>query len=709
MSVNTDKGKLGEYISIRPDSSESSAITATSELAPVSASVSAPVSALARELAPAPELASELELKTKLLTFFKKTYMLNLSSLDLEEKEHNKEKAHNNFTSKTKHNGNNPNGNKIHSNHKSSNHKSTKKSNKPSKYKEYIDLIKTIYKISDIDENILFNKLYTQITDYQKKSQELQKSSFDNPLYYIDMHGGFNFEKKFIQVPDNIVIVFLTPVNRFGHTCELVDRQTIYKTFKNRDSKNKILNNILCIDKIYNPKLLNNQNNRHIYNKFHFFEKSIVLLPGQYYCDLNLSFSKSIENKEKDMDISYFSNNRQSSIILEDVLIYNNTLSSIINTNIVPKQDKLAYIFVDCCRNIDSNVKNNATNINALYGKQIYIYENFMLYFNTIMSKCNSIYKSNDNLPKQIYAQYKLFILHNDINMNNFEDVKEQIILKIKDNLTANKEHLQSYIKSLLAYKFDLTDILYAEINTQLLINALEIMYDKSETEDKYKIKILQKTCINFIKFVVNKYFNNIKSTTSYGEALKYIIQFDKKIDSLDKFSDLNSDLNSEIKTASYIQIILEIKTILNELLTLNFPKKVNNIKTTIENNINTTIQNIKTIITNIYEPYLDYFNKLSNKILNIRTPSSIINIYITPFKLINSLIRHVYDTEIIDLNIYLNIRASMVWQSIERFVMTKEHLIQTKQKGNKTLGRRGRFVLANELYKYYMTTLANN
>jgi len=109
------------------------------------------------------------------------------------------------------------------------------------------------------------------------------------------MHGSFNFTNKFIQIPNNIVIVFLTPVNRFGHTCLYVDRQKIYTTFKDAQQKKNILNNILCIDKIHDSKQLNNRdkNNTKLHNYFNYFEKSIVLLPGQSYCDLDLCFSKS--------------------------------------------------------------------------------------------------------------------------------------------------------------------------------------------------------------------------------------------------------------------------------------------------------------------------------------------------------------------------------------------------------------------------------
>jgi hypothetical protein len=149
-------------------------------------------------------------------------------------------------------------------------------------------LSKHIITSKHISDDTLFNTLYLQIKDYKQKSQDSQKFKIDNDLYYINMHGKFNYNNGFIKIPENIVLVFLTPVNRFGVFCSYENRNNIYDIFNDKIQKNNILNNIFCIDKINDtPK----QNNANFLSDFSFFENSIVLLPGQYYFDLNISYT----------------------------------------------------------------------------------------------------------------------------------------------------------------------------------------------------------------------------------------------------------------------------------------------------------------------------------------------------------------------------------------------------------------------------------
>ena len=602
---------------------------------------------------------------SQLLNFFENTYKKNLSSLDLEDKTHN---------------------NSIHI--PKSNITSIKRTikQKPVKFDEYINLIKSIYNLTTKGNDELFATLYKQITDYTYKKS--LKDSYDNDLFYIDMHGGFNFTNKFIQIPNNIVIVFLTPVNRFGHTCSYVDRQKIYTTFKDTQQRKNILNNILCIDKIHDSKQLNNRfgNNTKIYNYFNYFEKSIVLLPGQYYGDLNLSFSKSKENTGKNMNISYFSKSEQSSIIPEDILEYNKTLSSIIiELQQRVQEQNLTYVFVNCCRNIDYSIQNNKNNLNALYGKEIYIYENFMLYFNTLMSNCRDVYYS-EKLPKIMYSKnfskddiVKLYT--NITTISQYNTYKKLLIKQIKLYLTSKIDIINSYIIELLSTEINLLDttninIPNKAIQTQL-INVLEIQYNN---HTRLPVYLVDSSCINFIKYFVMKNLANIKDDNNYIIALKNINEIDTQL----------ANLYDERSNTEQMQIINYLISKISNLLLLKFGN--DKIQTEINRIYTELLQNINEYLT---QSPLKKFNINNNSSFAIKY-----SISTELLKLINNIILICYGSLIDNLKYYLNDIMDEFWESIKDTKIEKEKtpLELIKEQGNKTLGSNGRKTLRNTL-----------
>ena len=589
------------------------------------------LSAHARSLTSSPEA---------LLTLFIKTYKQNLSHLY----------AVTDYPLPNSNNSNN-NNNAI---------KTKKNNNNKKKYDEYIEILKKIYKI--IDEEELYRILYKQITDYQESIERQKKQPYiDNTIFYVDMHGEFDFVKKekFI-VPLNIVLILLTPVNRFGLTCNITDNKNIHDIFtipklnpnatpeeiqeskRQHACRQNILQNILCIDKIANTS---NLNNRKIFNFFAFLDKALVLLPGQQYYNLNLRFTAT--DNGKNMGIFQF--NKDGDINILGGNFYNATLKIFID-HIPPDPDDptiFQYIFVNCCRNIDESVKhtknNNTITQNTEYGKEIYIYENFMLYFNTIMSSCNAIFRSNTCLPKLQYLKHNVEILFNDINEKFiFVYLKQQIMDVFKQYLKVNKKIIKLDIK--------LTDEEYNILNESIDINF-----------DTIKRKII--------------------------------------IDDL-PFVKLNKIL---------YELLNKINLILNLIINKTLKKKDASIqlRTQIDK-----LPNLLSIITNddqkqIYQIIFDSITQLINAfaIQNANNNNNNIDKHKQNIAHISNLL----DRLLIKLKTYLDLETRLNFYLVESckdkmFKTMPENVKETKKHGNHRLGNPGRDYLQNALYKHYFS-----
>uniref|UniRef100_A0A6C0HMN7 Uncharacterized protein n=1 Tax=viral metagenome TaxID=1070528 RepID=A0A6C0HMN7_9ZZZZ len=461
--------------------------------------------------------------------------------------------------------------------------------NAPSKYGEYIALIKKIFATKNESNNIpppllpqplltdneLFKKLYSQIIDYKTKSQTQQDTQINNDLFYINMHGGFNLKSGFKQIPPNIVVVFLTPVNRYGFACSKENTKATHDTFNNPVLKKKFLNNILCIDKINdNPK----QNNRTVRSKFAFFENALVLLPGQYYCDLNLSFTE--KDEKYSVEITHYGS-PQKQIIPPDTLKYNNTLSNIIKNNI--PQDKLTYVIVDCCRNLD-HLKQNGTDI--------YIYENFMLYFNTIMSKCNAEAIKSTNLPVKEFSKFSIIAVRSSDEFVVLQETIEKsfvlylnTIIKIVTTYIILKINTTDLQANLPENNFEANEF----IKLNLLTN-IKLIYD--DTDKNQNIKIDKQIIYDFIIKLYNiKQIEN----DNYDRAFNYITELNTMGTNIQKITERKGE-GQTVNTKEVIEEVkvnlVSIKEKISLLLALTYPDTDTETLKKIKNSISLKVAN---------------------------------------------------------------------------------------------------------------------
>jgi hypothetical protein len=251
--------------------------------------------------------------------------------------------------------------------------------------KKYEELFKVL-----ISNHIKFMQLSASISDVNKN------------ITFIDMHGSFEYDSGFQTVPDNVVLIFLTPVNRFVLSACSSDNYEyvtdLISIFKDTETRQNIFKYISCLDK----KNIKNNKDSVSFIKFA-MQEAIVLFPNQKYFDLKLTKSSIDTNK----NIYNFNGNTvvqiESELESNPIEQISIILSEYLNTKYrTPKyKEKLNYVFIKCCRSIDydigvlSSINNNNTKklVNKIIddGNQIYTYEIFMYYFNTIINNCELV------------------------------------------------------------------------------------------------------------------------------------------------------------------------------------------------------------------------------------------------------------------------------------------------------------------------------
>jgi hypothetical protein len=129
-------------------------------------------------------------------------------------------------------------------------------SNLESKFNESINTINSIYGLPTNKK--LFDKLSEILENY--KQIEKHSNKVQN-LTYLSCHG--NFTKPFVtfQVPENVIIILLTPINRSSIICKKIDHHSMISKLRDNDFRIDLQKNIMCIDKInesYSKNELNN-------------------------------------------------------------------------------------------------------------------------------------------------------------------------------------------------------------------------------------------------------------------------------------------------------------------------------------------------------------------------------------------------------------------------------------------------------------------
>ena len=639
--------------------------------------------------------------------FFLETYIKNLSNLEKQKqqqqnnagisntsssitrkqgsKKGNKKSSKSNMNGKnTKHHNNDASN--YASNTASDNESNTVSSIISKKFEKYITMIMEIYNKPEtpiLDFKSLFSHLNSQLNDYKQIVSDPVKINEDIDIYYTHTHGDFNFESGFKKIPENMVLVFLTPVNRYGFTCVKTDYQKTIKSLMDVSIKQYLKSQILCTDKIYNEKVTNN---RDIKNYFNFFENALVLLPGQYYYDLKLSFSESDSNKS--MNIFYFGHNSpeeqpEYKELISDT-IFNSKLSSFIEKNENStvsidnsNPDKLKYIIVDCCRNIDASIlsEKNVNNSKLIKGESIYIYENFMLYFNTIMYKCFIPYSIN-SFSKKHFGKYG-YKYWTDFRIKSFTQ-------NFNSYVGSNKAKIMDEIQKRL------TPITQDKLDPKIYINIM--MYIKNFKFDNISddVKIdMSKLLKLFTKYFS---FSLIIENNEINYILKQIHEIDNEIFKMKRNYMLHSKILIQDKDGINIDLLNSIK---------NKMQKFCEFFISIRNNT-------KDYIVEYYKPFLDYISKLL--VFNESLAKSTFSFNTDTYTYESSPL-YTYDSsslimKILTENNYKSIFDELLsyFQSLIDTVKTNFNIIipkklqNKKNSGNKSLGHKGRIYLRKTL-----------
>jgi hypothetical protein len=400
-----------------------------------------------------------------------------------------------------------------------------------SKYNDYIRIISEIYGTTPEE---LFRKLYETTINYRDLLPEKNENAQD--FYYVNTHGGFKAEMTPKLIPEKTVLIFLTPVNRYGICGTLEDLLKIKEIFKNKDYRLLIQQNLPCLDK-FNDDANNKLNTRDLYNYHKMFKNAIILYPGQYYYDLVLGFTKENDNG-KNLNISYFTGDSETQDLIKIEKDKNNKLNTDYEdylSNIVNKQfdekyinfekhkshSGIRYIIVNCCRNIDASYMHNQY-FDKKFGKSLYIYENFMFYYNVIMANCYYSKSIPDiaEMPKIRYASYSGYIMKETTKQRwdkNSHILKQNFrnMLYLDPTIT---EKLQKLFKAALALK----DFDESQLNSYFIHMSLEYENNKIVIDTNIMFKLLTQ---NYKKKKIRNSF--ITYVNYYNNKLLYKIIFD--------------------------------------------------------------------------------------------------------------------------------------------------------------------------------------
>lgn len=271
-----------------------------------------------------------------------------------------------------------------------------------SNFYKYLDVICDIYdipiKLEDSEEHKL--QAYINLFRILNETIQLYKSilkseSFKPNIYYLDMHGGY-CEKELsgkgvnpiiCTVPSNFVLIFTTPTNYtslFNSTSD--NHFYILEAFR---SLLKTPETIPCL-----PEL----------DKFRDFE---ILLPNQKYFNIKLKFDKT-SNSNSDMNLyCLYEDKDKDAACIKDTK-YNETLNDILSKEI-PHRSNLTFLFVSSCRSLNlSLIMLNDSNTNTkthaqITSKNMYIYHNFMYYYNFNMMECYRTFLIPEALNSKLY------------------------------------------------------------------------------------------------------------------------------------------------------------------------------------------------------------------------------------------------------------------------------------------------------------------
>jgi hypothetical protein len=304
-------------------------------------------------------------------------------------------------------------------------------------------------------------------------------------------------------VPSNIVLIYLTPINRFS-ICKRIKTDEVVSFLQKLENRLMFQRNVACIDKIADEPEFNNRNNR---QKYGLFKNSIVFLPGQHYYNIKLSYDK----KDQDLyNFGFFESSENGLLIKQDKgESFSIDLTTYLNEIATIQSDKIKYVIVDCCRNTDTRIEaqnDNKKNTLLRFFYSDYLYENFIQYYNIIMLNCVS---SEQSLLKHSTTSLKEFGLK---TKTTFEKIKQNFIKLFIKNFVENFEELLSDDKKFVVKSGKTIEEFITKLITNEYIAPFE--YESIIKSNNYFFKAA-KSDEEIIKFV-EQYFSSVKYLSSY-------------------------------------------------------------------------------------------------------------------------------------------------------------------------------------------------
>jgi len=440
-----------------------------------------------------------------------------------------------------------------------------------------MDQINLLEDTPGLDTLAKFNNL---VENQILQAKKLEETSIENKeLILVEMHGGFssNIESKI--VPDNIVLVFLSPINHLGY-CS--GKEVKDNLFLKTNKTNILTNNLFCINK--NEEI--NANNINKYFIDDFLKNATILYPKQKYYNLMLEIT------DDDYDMGVFGNETTNLLETKPVLT---TLSSLIDDTIIKSTDikKIKYIFLTSCRYFDTI--NDKT-------KEIYLYELFIYCFNYIMNQCRQTSREvKININIFGFLQNLHYIINSDnkskreLNILSKKRFAHQIIKSFNDDfvrvISNYKEIIKKYINNFIDrnnFKFFKRAEIFEVISN----------FKYEFTEDKFKQYSEDEIRLNFQNiFFTNVLRNVIEKTTVVTE---------KNINSL--YNYLNNFLYNKI----YLEdgILKSFKTIILDFL-VTFNVKNIEILSTLDLGKHRNFALPNQFVVNIIKPYIILINDI--------------------------------------------------------------------------------------------------
>jgi hypothetical protein len=455
------------------------------------------------------------------------------------------------------------------------------------RFKEAINLICDLHNINKslpFNDRImlLFKKLQIPLLENIKLLKAYtEDKTYELPLYYIHMHGEFkkksSISTDLLTVPKNVVLVFTTPINKFGICQQSLKHEEFIAFFTNQKNKFKIVNNLGCFDKNTD---LDEANNAAFESPF--MSRATVLYPGQLYCNMILSFSK-----ETDTEMNSYKIVKDKAFKRHDVSKNLNLSEELLNIS-DGTYGVQTFVFISCCRTLDD--------IDLTYSNPLYEYEHFIYYFNLIMSNCQSLFVFDT-----VYEERYNF--SHTINYNiNFITINDSVFEKFLNALITILLYTIKKFKFLQDKLFNIKDFkLHKDIT----------FFRKNQGIDVYT-ELFSECILELVKPEFKDYFSCIISVfTKYKNAKERLNK--------DDFSSINSDIISIDSSIFYLEYFYTINKINKEI---EIPEEILRIKKTIAE-CSQLLSESETDETNNgnspYEKIKNKFNSLGVYIYDIR------------------------------------------------------------------------------------------